>query len=95
MSTINLTNRKGNKLQLNGNILTGDTFSMKDYIKAYMGGKWVADQKAWQVDVAKVNRLIEQSLLTIDNEPVAPKSNASGMTYAAFLRSADDPNSDF
>ncbi len=93
MTTINITNRKGNKLQLNGDLLTGDTFSMKDYIKSYMDGKWVADQKAWRVNVAKVNKLIEQSLLTIESETVADAPK--GMTYAQFLRSADDPNSDF
>lgn len=93
MATINLTNRKGNKLQLNGDLLTGDTFAMKDYIKSYMGGKWVSDQKAWRVDVAKVNRLLEQSLLTIDNEPVA--TQPAYMSYEHFLRSANDPNSDY
>ena len=92
MTTINLTNRKGNKLQLTGNLLTGDTFSMKDYIKSYMDGKWVADKKAWQVNVEKVNKLIAQSLLTIDSEE---PSKPTGMTYAQFVRSADDPNSDF
>jgi hypothetical protein len=90
--TINITNRKGNKLQLNGDLLSGDTFSMKDYIKSYMDGKWVADQKAWRVNVEKVNRLIEQSVLHVESEVVA---KPSGMTYTQFLRSADDPNSDF
>lgn len=93
MTTIHITNRKGNKLQLTGNLLTGDTYSMKDYIKAYMGGKWVADQKAWQVDVDKVNRLIAQTVLRIDDNP-AP-AQAPYMTYAHFVRSADDPNSDY
>lgn len=92
--TVHITNRKGNKLQLNGDILSGDTFSMKDYIKSYMDGKWVADKKAWRVNVDKVNRLIDQSVLRIDEEAVSD-SRPSGMTYAQFLRSADDPNSDF
>lgn len=72
--TTHITNRKGNKLQLNGDLLTGDTFSMKDYIKSYMDGKWVADKKAWRVNVAKVNKLIEQSVLRIDDEPVSATS---------------------
>jgi hypothetical protein len=93
MSTIHITNRKGNKLQLNGDLLTGDTFSMKDYIKSYMDGKWVADQKAWKVNVDKVNRLIEQSVLRIDDEPKA--TPAPYMSYEHFLRSANDPNSDY
>jgi len=93
--TTHITNRKGNKLQLNGDLLTGDTFSMKDYIKSYMDGKWVADQRAWRVNVDKINRLIESCVLRIDDEPVAATDNKSGMTYASFLRSANDPNSDF
>lgn len=98
--TINITNRKGNKLQLNGNLLTGDTFSMKDYIKTYMDGKWIADRKAWQVNVDKVNRLIEQSILRIDDAPVAVKSNASdaiipqNISYAEFSRRMNSANSD-
>lgn len=98
--TINITNRKGNKLQLNGNILTGDTFSMKDYIKSYMDGKWVADKKAWQVNVDKVNRLIESSVLRIDDSPVAQSSGASdaivpqNISYDEFARRMNNPNSD-
>lgn len=98
--TTYITNRKGNKLQLNGDLLTGDTFSMKDYIKAYMDGKWVADQKAWRVNVAKVNKLIEQSVLRIDDEPVIRDSGLSdaiipqNMSYAEFSRRMNDSNSD-
>lgn len=96
---INITNRKGNKLQLTGDLLTGDTYPMRDYIKSYMDGKWVADQKAWRVNIEKINNLIAQSVLRIDDmvlgaETVSPKAH-KGMTYADFRRSADDPNSDF
>jgi hypothetical protein len=68
---------------------------MKDYIKSYMDGKWVADQKAWRVDIAKVNRLIEQSVLRIDTEAVVTETPAPFMSYGHFLRSANDPNSDY
>jgi len=93
--TTNLTNRKGIKLQLTGDLLTGDTFSMKDWIKGKLDGKWVADQKAWRVDVAKLNWMIENYILVIDTEAVPVKNSTSGMTYAQFVRSADDANSDF
>jgi hypothetical protein len=96
-----ITNRKGNKLQLSGNILTGDTFAMKDYIKSYMDGKWIASLKGWQVNVDKVNRLIAQSVLRIDDsvdaqlterfDAIAPMS----MTHAEFSRLMNDPNSDW
>jgi hypothetical protein len=98
--TIYITNRKGNKLELNGDLLTGDTFSMKDYIKSYMDGKWVADQKAWRVNVAKVNKLIASYSLVIDTEPAVRDSGLSdaiipqNMSYAEFSRRMNDPNSD-
>lgn len=101
--TTHITNRKGNKLQLNGDILTGDTFSMKDYIKNRLGGKWIADQKAWRVDVKLVNKWLntEGAEIRIDNsvdtqtterfDAIAPKS----MTHAEFSRIMNDPNSDW
>lgn len=95
MQAINITNRNGNKLQLTGDLLTGDTFSMKDYIKKYMDGKWVADQKAWRVDVAKVNRLIKQSVLRIDTDIATTQAQPKLMSYADFLRNANNPNSDY
>lgn len=90
-----ITNRKGNKLQLNGDLLTGDTYSMKDYIKSYMDGKWIADQKAWRVNVEKVNRLIASTVLRIDDDPTPDNGKPARMSYADFVRSADDPNSDY
>jgi hypothetical protein len=59
MTTINLTTRKNDKMQLDGNILSGDTFAIKGYIKSYMDGKWLPEAKAWQVNVEKTMKLIE------------------------------------
>lgn len=98
--TTHITNRKGIKLQLNGDLLTGDTYAMKDFIKTKLDGKWIADQKAWQVNVAKVNWMIENYVLVIDDNPAPVKSNLSdaiipqNMTYAEFSRRMNDPNSD-
>lgn len=66
----NLTTRKNNKLQLNGDLLTGDTFPVKDYLKKYCEARWDGDAKGWRVDVAKLNGLlaISNSIgLRIDN----------------------------
>lgn len=59
------------KVTLAGNVLTGNTFAVKEYIKSYLGGKWDGNAKAWIVDVEKVNDLIEKKAIAIDETPVA------------------------
>jgi len=54
MTTVNLTHRDSKGMKLTGNILSGDTFPVKSYIKAYLGGKWNAEMKVWTVDAEKV-----------------------------------------
>ncbi len=58
------------KVTLEGNMLTGNTFAVKEYIKSYLGGKWDGNAKAWIVDIAKVNDLIEKKAIAIDETPV-------------------------
>ena len=53
-----LTTRKENKMTLNGNLLTGDTFPVKSHLKNYCDGKWNKDEKGWNVNVEKLNALI-------------------------------------
>lgn len=45
---------KSKKVQLNGNLLTGDTYPVKQWIKTYLNGKWDADRKGWIVDLGQV-----------------------------------------
>jgi hypothetical protein len=56
--TTNLITRKNNKMQLNGNLLTGETFEIKSYIKTYFDGKWDKESKGWIVNVEKVNNTL-------------------------------------
>jgi hypothetical protein len=42
------------KVTLTGDLLTGDTFAIKDWIKKYLNGKWDATRKGWIVDLAQV-----------------------------------------
>lgn len=100
--TIHITNRKGNKLQLNGDILSGETFAIKEYIKSKLDGKWIADRKAWRVDVAKVNRwlAIPGAEIFIDKQPVTESKSTGAafpknMTYTEFARRMDSSNSDW
>lgn len=37
-----------------GDLLTGNTYPVKDWIKKYLDGKWDANRKGWTVDLAKV-----------------------------------------
>lgn len=41
---------------LTGNLLTGDTFSVKDFIKKNLLGKWDGAKKGWIVDLDAVTR---------------------------------------
>lgn len=74
---MNLKIKNTTGLTLNGNKLSGNTFPVKEYIKAYLGGKWDSGNKAWTVDVAKVNDLIERGgYISIDDSPApAPKKS--------------------
>lgn len=56
--TIRIKARKSRGMELNGNILSGDTYPMRDYIKAYMDGRWNPTTKTWTVDRAKVEQLL-------------------------------------
>jgi hypothetical protein len=70
--TTHLITRKDNKLQLNGDLLSGDTYPVSGYIKAYLGGRWLAAQKAWQIDLGKLESILAQSNsigLRIDDAP--------------------------
>ncbi len=55
------TNHNGKDIfRLNGNMLSGDTYGYKGYIKDNLGGKWDADKRAWRVDLDKVAKDVER-----------------------------------
>lgn len=39
---------------VDGNVITGDTFACKDFIKGKLGGKWDGTRKGWVVDADKL-----------------------------------------
>ena len=82
---MNLKIKQTTGLTLNGNKLSGNTYPVKDYIKAHLGGKWDGNNKCWIVDVEKVNDLIEHGgYLSIDDSP-APvvKSTTTNLNGSA------------
>ena len=79
---MNLRIKSTTGITLNGNLMSGNTFPVKEWIKAYCGGKWNADQKSWTVDVNKVNNLLEkQANIYIDDSQPTPRSNQSSNGY--------------
>lgn len=75
MTNIKIKSTTG--LILNGNKLSGNTYPVKEYIKAYLGGKWDSNSKSWIVDAAKVDFLIESGgNIYLDDSPApAPKKS--------------------
>jgi hypothetical protein len=72
---INSSNPRTTKgMELNGNVLSGDTYGMRSYIKEHWDGKWDAANKAWIVNPEKVLSTIKEQawgftrILSISNE---------------------------
>jgi hypothetical protein len=75
---INLTYRN-HKMTLTDNVLSGDTYPIKDAIKAYMGGKWDGMLKVWIVDVDKINDLINRGAMHISNQTQTQSKTNNGL----------------
>lgn len=48
-------------IAIDNNIVTGETYKAKDYIKAGLGGRWDADRKVWIIDLSKVEAATKSS----------------------------------
>ena len=48
---------------INGNILTGNTFPIKEVIKRKLDGKWDATQKAWIVNEQTVQKYLDLGVI--------------------------------
>jgi hypothetical protein len=49
------------KVSLNGNLLTGDTFKISDFIKKYLGGKWSSERKGWEINLTELSKYQTES----------------------------------
>jgi len=65
---------KGKNVELNGNMMTGDTYPIKGYIREYLNGKWNAENKAWIVDIKQVEAMMSGKYPVIK---VADESNGN------------------
>lgn len=65
-------------MELNGDLLTGDTYPVKDYIKTTLGGRWIADRKAWKVDLTLVEKWLDKGgTIYTDKAPQQTTTTAS------------------
>jgi len=74
--TTNLT-IKNAKVTLTDNRLSGQTYQIKEYIKAYLAGTWDKNISSWIVDTEKVTALINAQAIQIDNSPVIVKVHSA------------------
>lgn len=44
------------KVELTGNVMTGDTYPVREWIKKNLNGKWYAPRSGWIVDLDKVEQ---------------------------------------
>jgi hypothetical protein len=51
-----IKHRGWHNVTLTGDLLTGDTFQVKDWIKKYLNGRWDGQRKGWVVDLDAVAR---------------------------------------
>ena len=49
--------------KISGNVLTGNTFPIKEFIKRKLDGKWDATQKAWIVNEAIVAKYLDLGVI--------------------------------
>lgn len=74
-------------LQLDGDLLTGDTYDVRNFIKSYCGGTWDKSANGWRVDVNKIMELasIRNKIgLDIDNSIRPQTSQQQTMSRAAY-----------
>ena len=65
--------------KISGNVLTGNTFPIKEFIKRKLDGKWDATQKAWIVNEAIVAKYLDLGVIKrrVVEESVTPGSKVT------------------
>ncbi|GAP11118.1 hypothetical protein BECAL_02303 [Bellilinea caldifistulae] len=62
---------KNHKVQINGNLITGDTYPVKSWIKEYLNGKWDADRRGWVVDPKQLERFLNKPYGVMPDNTIA------------------------
>lgn len=76
MTTLTIKHIKVNQ---NGNEISGNTFLVKEYIKAHLAGKWNSGRRAWTIDTAKLQDLIEKGCIYASDEKPAEHKQHNGV----------------
>jgi hypothetical protein len=77
---------KGYTCNLTGDRLSGKTFEVKNYIKAYLDGRWDAANTEWIVDVEKVMDIASRpgSYIQIVEGVVAPAAATKSTFHSGW-----------
>ena len=74
---MNLKIKNTTGLILTNNILSGNTYPVKDYIKKFLDGKWDKNLEAWIINPEKVHEILRAGgLLHVDETSVVINANA-------------------
>lgn len=73
-------------IAIDGNIVTGETFKAKAYIKDGLGGRWDADRKVWIVNPVKLAAAVKSTtgLYDASDEQIAAVFPAQATTKATM-----------
>lgn len=63
---------------IEGDLMTGNTYPVKDIIKKFFGGKWLPEKKAWQINHKDLNRWVGTKIYPA---PEDTEYNPSSRTY--------------
>lgn len=78
------TGKINHVVTIKGNLMTGDTYSVKDIIKQFFGGKWDAQRRGWLVDAKDIDRWMGTKI-----KPAADKQPSRGTYNPARWQNAD------
>jgi hypothetical protein len=62
----------GSKVTLTGDLLTGDTYRIKEFIKRELDGRWNADRKGWNVNPEKMAHALTYCYIYPEAETTTP-----------------------
>lgn len=95
--TTYLTTRKNANLELDGNQLSGDTFAIKDYIKAHLDAKWNGVSKSWTIDLGKLDKILDGNSigLRICDRPQTATTSKAVTAWAVNTKYGRELGEDF
>ena len=76
--------------RINGNVLTGNTFPIKEFIKRKLDGKWDSERKVWIVneaivakylDLGVIKRRVVEAEVALGSSKVAAQSTGYRKNY--------------